>query len=78
MRKIVVDHDHAHCNKKTGCAICVRGFICQSCNSALGRWGDTIEGISRVIAYLTDTRERILRGEPIGMTAMTEENIGGS
>lgn len=39
-----VDHDH-----KTGR---VRGLLCLSCNQALGKFGDNIEGLQRVIKYL--------------------------
>jgi hypothetical protein len=39
-----VDHDHA-----TGK---VRGLLCNRCNVALGIFGDTIQGVERVIEYL--------------------------
>jgi len=38
------DHDH-----ETGA---VRGLLCSGCNTALGRLGDSIEGLERAIAYL--------------------------
>ena len=43
-RKLVVDHDH-----DTGV---VRGLLCNMCNSALGTFGDNIEGLERAINYL--------------------------
>jgi hypothetical protein len=39
-----IDHDHS-----TGQ---VRGVLCSSCNTGLGKLGDTIEGLQRAITYL--------------------------
>lgn len=39
-----VDHDHA-----TGR---VRGIICHNCNTAIGKLGDTLEGVLRAVRYL--------------------------
>lgn len=44
-----VDHCHA-----TGL---VRGILCVSCNSALGKLGDTSASLQRVVAYLDGTLE---------------------
>lgn len=41
---LAIDHDH-----RTGR---VRGLLCRSCNVNLGRWGDDVEGLMRVVAYL--------------------------
>lgn len=43
-RHLHVDHNH-----KTGK---VRGLLCFSCNSALGKFGDEAEGFKKVVAYL--------------------------
>jgi hypothetical protein len=37
---ICVDHDHDCCNEKFGCPECIRGVLCQACNSRLG-WYET-------------------------------------
>ena len=39
-----VDHDHA-----TGR---VRGVLCSKCNTAIGKLGDTLEGVLRAVKYL--------------------------
>lgn len=40
-----LDHDH-----KTGK---FRGWLCSTCNTGLGKLGDSIEGLERAIGYLT-------------------------
>ncbi len=44
-----VDHDHACCPGKKSCGACIRGLLCQQCNSFLGRIADNP---ARLIAYL--------------------------
>ena len=39
-----IDHDHA-----TGK---VRGILCYGCNMGLGKFGDTLEGVLKVVRYL--------------------------
>jgi hypothetical protein len=43
---LCVDHDH-----ETGK---FRGYICRECNLGLGKLGDSIEAIQRVLRYLTE------------------------
>lgn len=45
---LVLDHDH-----ETGAG---RGWLCSTCNSGLGKLGDTIEGLQRAIVYLSVAR----------------------
>jgi hypothetical protein len=35
-----VDHDHACCDRKGSCGLCVRGLLCTGCNSGLSRFRD--------------------------------------
>jgi hypothetical protein len=44
--RLSVDHDH-----ETGR---IRGLLCAKCNKALGIFGDSVEGLQRVIEYLAD------------------------
>ena len=34
----VIDHDHSHCHGRTGCSQCIRGLLCNSCNTQLGAY----------------------------------------
>jgi len=46
---LAVDHDHACCPGIKSCGKCVRGLLCESCNSFLGRVRENPETL---IAYL--------------------------
>lgn len=39
-----VDHDHE--------TKVIRGLLCRQCNASLGQFGDSIEGVTRVLVYL--------------------------
>jgi recombination endonuclease VII len=43
-KSLAIDHDHA-----TGE---IRGLLCSSCNSGIGKLGDNLEGLERAVAYL--------------------------
>lgn len=43
-RKWCLDHDHA--------THAIRGWICDRCNTGIGKLGDTIEGVSNALKYL--------------------------
>lgn len=44
-RALHIDHDH-----KTGD---VRGLLCVSCNTAIGKLGDNVEGVMKAVRYLS-------------------------
>lgn len=48
-----VDHDHSCCPGVKTCGKCIRGLLCQSCNSFLGRVDDNL---TRAIAYVNGSR----------------------
>lgn len=50
--KIHVDHDHTCCPSKQTCGACVRGFLCQPCNMALGSVRDNPDTLQSLINYL--------------------------
>lgn len=49
-KRFNVDHDH-----KTGK---VRGLLCSSCNTGLGKLGDSMEGLMKAYKYLEKANER--------------------
>ncbi len=46
---LAVDHDHSCCPTEKTCGECIRGLLCGSCNSFLGRVNDNPNSL---IAYL--------------------------
>lgn len=52
--QLSVDHDHAHCPGKHGCADCFRGLLCHDCNAGLGYFDDDIEVMLAAVAYLQE------------------------
>lgn len=46
-----IDHDHSHCPTAVGCKVCVRGYLCHSCNTAEGLLR-TPERVRLLLAYM--------------------------
>lgn len=59
--RLSIDHDHRHCVGELGCRHCVRGYLCQACNTA--------EGLLK-----TSQRARAL-ADYMDRTAMTDEDL---
>lgn len=52
-RTLHVDHDHTCCaTKAKSCGRCVRGLLCDSCNTGLGAFKDTPDLLQAAIDYL--------------------------
>ncbi|WP_411978408.1 endonuclease domain-containing protein [Streptomyces scopuliridis] len=55
-KSLAIDHDHSCCPEKRSCGRCVRGLLCQHCNSALGLLGDDVASLEAAIRYLEKYR----------------------
>jgi hypothetical protein len=51
-RNLAVDHDHLCCDSDKSCGKCLRGLLCNNCNSGLGSFKDDIERLKNAITYL--------------------------
>ena len=51
--KIKVDHDHTCCPGDITCGKCVRGLLCNGCNTAIGMLKDSPIVLSSAIEYLS-------------------------
>lgn len=52
-----IDHDHKCCKGPYSCGNCIRGLLCNWCNSALGQVNDSVEDLYKLIDYLKSTRQ---------------------
>ena len=55
--RLAVDHDHAHCPGRVGCAECVRGLLCVRCNNLLRACRDDHRTLRAAIEYLAGRQE---------------------
>lgn len=58
-----IDHDHSHCPTASGCAECVRGYLCHSCNTAEGLLR-TPERARLLLAYMERVTPSLRRSTP--------------
>jgi hypothetical protein len=58
-----VDHDHACCSGPTSCGRCVRGLLCGTCNTGIGRWRDDVATFLRAVDYLNNPPARRVLGD---------------
>jgi hypothetical protein len=56
-RRLAVDHDHACCPGSRSCGSCVRGLLCQRCNTGLGFLNDDAALLYRAVDYLSRSRD---------------------
>lgn len=73
-RRLAVDHDHPQAKldghpEEQGCPNCVRGLLCKSCNTMLGRMRDDADAFQRAANYLRDWPFRALAAKEPGSTA---------
>jgi len=59
--KWAVDHDHSCCPGTKSCGRCVRGILCDRCNTAIGTLGDNSEAVMRAVDYLRAYEQRVVR-----------------
>jgi hypothetical protein len=50
--KPYIDHDHSCCAGQVTCGSCIRGILCNACNSLLGKLKDSTKALQRAIDYL--------------------------
>ena len=58
-RRLAMDHDHNHCPGKIGCALCVRGMLCNRCNNLVRLAGDSPDMLQKAIDYLRAWHGRV-------------------
>jgi hypothetical protein len=59
-KRLAMDHDHTHHPGKIGCALCVRGMLCNRCNNILRLSEDDQVLLAKAIAYLDKWKNRPL------------------
>lgn len=57
--KLVIDHDHSCCNYGAACSECIRGMLCNGCNSLLGYAKDSQEKLQMASEYLLRWEQRM-------------------
>jgi hypothetical protein len=55
-RYFVVDHDRACCPGAGSCGKCIRGLLCQPCNTAIGFLKDNQSALLGAVSYLNAAR----------------------
>jgi len=65
-----IDHDH-DIQERIGERF-VRGMFCASCNTSLGKFGDNLAGVMKVVAYLKKAEERYRRSRLVLVKPHTE------
>ena len=48
-----IDHDHGCCDTRFSCGNCVRGVLCNQCNTALGLLSDDPKKVQNLLDYIS-------------------------
>jgi hypothetical protein len=62
---LTVDHDHSCCPGRVTCGRCVRGALCDRCNSVLGYCQESVATLLAMVAYLDAGPLPWLKTEPL-------------
>lgn len=62
-RSMVIDHDHSCCPGYKTCGDCIRGILCNACNSGLGWMRDSVFALLSAVEYLNRWQESRASGE---------------
>ncbi|MFE5775120.1 endonuclease domain-containing protein [Brachybacterium sp. NPDC056505] len=54
-RDVYIDHDHLCCPGRRSCGKCIRGFLCNRCNTALGQLRDSKAILEAALRYVEST-----------------------
>lgn len=54
-----IDHDHSCCPGRKACGKCVRGILCNRCNTAIGSMNDDYELLQRASTYVQEFRSKL-------------------
>ena len=49
---LVIDHDHSCCPKSSSCGKCIRGVLCNNCNTSEGLLNSDIGRVEKLLAYM--------------------------
>lgn len=52
IHNLYIDHDHECCPGQYSCGECVRGLLCQKCNTGLGMFSDDLKNLQSAVVYL--------------------------
>lgn len=56
--RIYIDHDHSCCPTSKTCGACIRGLLCNGCNSGIGWFKDSTDSILSAVSYLQKSPRR--------------------
>ena len=62
-KRFAVDHDHKCCPGPKSCGACVRGLLCQRCNSTLASYRDDPAKLRALADYLENPPMREMRSK---------------